>query len=51
MNINKKKIIFVILAGGESKRFGGGLKTLSKINNKSIFNRILEKLKKMKLKF
>ena len=46
MNINKKKIIFVILAGGESKRFGGGLKTLSKINNKSIFNRILEKLKK-----
>ena len=46
MNINKKKIIFVILAGGESKRFGGGFKTFSKINNKSIFNRILEKLKK-----
>ena len=46
MNINKKKIIFVILAGGESKRFGGGFKTFSQINNKSIFNRILEKLKK-----
>ena len=46
MNINKKKIIFVILAGGESKRFGGGFKTLSKINGKSIFIRILEKLKK-----
>ncbi len=46
MNINKKKIIFVILAGGKSKRFGGGFKTFSKINNKSIFNRILEKLKK-----
>ena len=44
--MNKKKIIFVILAGGESKRFGGGFKTFSKINNKSIFNIILERLKK-----
>ena len=49
MNINKKKIIFVILAGGKSKRFGGGFKTFSLINNKSIFEIILKKLKKNKI--
>jgi len=49
LNINKKKIIFVILAGGKSKRFGGGFKTFSLINNKSIFDIILKKLKKNKI--
>ena len=49
MKIDKKKIVFVILAGGRSKRFGGGFKTFSEINGKSIFNRILEKLEKHKI--
>tara|TARA_A100001011_G_C14301807_1_gene841127 strand:- start:45 stop:665 length:621 start_codon:yes stop_codon:yes gene_type:complete len=49
LNINKNKILFVILAGGESKRFGGGFKTFYKINNKSIFERILKILKKNKI--
>ncbi len=46
MKINKNKIIFVILAGGQSRRFGGGFKTFSKINNVTIFERILKVLKK-----
>ena len=49
MSINKNKIIFVILAGGLSKRFGGGFKTFSLINNKSILEIIIEKLKKYKI--
>ena len=49
MNIDKKKILFVILAGGKSKRFGGGFKTFSLINNKSIFDIILEKLERNKI--
>ena len=49
MIIDKKKIIFVILTGGKSKRFGGGFKTFSVINKKSIFDRILEKLEKNKI--
>ena len=49
MNIDKKKIIIVILAGGKSKRFGGGFKTFSLINNKSILEIIIEKLKKNKI--
>ena len=47
--IDKTKIIFVILAGGKSKRFGGGFKTFSLINNTSIFEIILKKLKKNKI--
>ena len=35
MTINKKKILFAILAGGQSKRFGGGFKTFAKIKNNS----------------
>ncbi len=49
MNIDVEKIIFVILAGGRSSRFGGGFKTLSCIKNKSILNIIIEKLKKNKI--
>ena len=49
MNIDLEKIIFVILAGGRSSRFGGGFKTLSCIKNKSILNIIIEKLKKNKI--
>ena len=45
MNINKDKILSVILAGGLSKRFGGGFKTFAKFNNKSIFERIETNLK------
>ncbi len=39
--INKFKTQLVILAGGQSKRFGGGFKTLHKFNNQSLLNRIL----------
>ena len=49
MSINKNKIIFVILAGGLSKRFGGGFKTFAKFNNKSIFERIESNLKTNKI--
>ena len=31
--INKSNTIIVILAGGQSRRFGGGYKTLYKLNN------------------
>ena len=46
MNINKKKILFAILAGGQSKRFGGGFKTFAKINGITILDKIINKLKK-----
>ena len=49
LSINKNKIIFVILAGGLSKRFGGGFKTFAKFNNKSIFERIESNLKANKI--
>ena len=39
----------VILAGGQSKRFGGEFKTLSKFNNQSILDRILKNFKKSKI--
>ncbi len=45
MNINKEEILFAILAGGVSKRFGGGFKTLSKINGVSILSKIISILK------
>ena len=46
MNIDKNKILFAILAGGQSKRFGGGFKTFSKLNGETILNIILKKLEK-----
>ena len=49
MSIDSKKIIFVILAGGRSKRFGGGFKTFSLIHKKTILEIIIEKLKKNKI--
>ena len=49
MIIDFEKIIFVILAGGRSKRFGGGFKTFSLIKNKSILDIIIDKLKKNKI--
>ena len=39
--INKLKTQIVILAGGQSKRFGGGYKTLYKFNDLSVLKRIL----------
>ena len=49
LSINIKKIIFVILAGGRSKRFGGGFKTFSLINSKTILEIIIEKLQRNKI--
>ncbi len=45
--INKSKTIIVILAGGQSRRFGGGYKTLNKFNNISILDRIIKNFKKL----
>ncbi len=47
--INKPNTIIVILAGGQSRRFGGGYKTLYKLNNMSILNRIIQNFKKLKM--
>ena len=46
MNIKNQKIISVLIAGGKSRRFGGGIKTLTKINGESIFEKIIDVLKK-----
>ena len=40
--ITKSKTLIVILAGGQSRRFGGGFKTLYKFNNTSLLNMILK---------
>jgi len=40
----KNDICVVILTGGLSSRMGGGIKSLEKFNNKTIFDRILEKV-------
>ena len=47
--INKSNTIIVILAGGQSRRFGGGYKTLYKLNNISILDRIIQNFKKLKI--
>ena len=46
MIIDRDKILFAILAGGQSKRFGGGFKTFSKIDGEKILDIIINKLKK-----
>tara|TARA_B100000700_G_scaffold330627_1_gene457873 strand:+ start:792 stop:1424 length:633 start_codon:yes stop_codon:yes gene_type:complete len=46
LNIKNQKIISVLIAGGKSRRFGGGIKTLTKINGESIFEKIIDVLKK-----
>ena len=45
--INKSKTIIVILAGGQSRRFGGGYKTLYTFNKISILDRIIQNFKKL----
>ena len=47
--INKSKTILVILAGGQSRRFGGGYKTLYKFNKISILDRIIQNFKKLEI--
>ena len=47
--INKSKTIIVILAGGQSRRFGGGYKTLYKFNKMSILDRIIQNFKKLEV--
>ena len=44
MNISKEKILFAILAGGQSKRFGGGYKTFTKIRGNTILSQIIKTL-------
>ena len=47
--IDKSKTHLVILAGGQSKRFGGGFKTLYKFNNASLLKRILDNFKNLNI--
>jgi molybdopterin-guanine dinucleotide biosynthesis protein A len=47
--INKSKTIIVILAGGQSRRFGGGYKTLYTFNKISILDRIIQNFKKLEV--
>ena len=47
--INKSKTILVILAGGQSRRFGGGYKTLNKLNKISILDRIIQNFSKLEM--
>ena len=47
--INKSKTIIVILAGGQSRRFGGGYKTLYMFNKISILDRIIQNFKKLEV--
>ena len=47
--INKSQSIIVILAGGQSRRFGGGYKTLNRLNHISILDRIIQNFKKLEM--
>ena len=47
--INKLKTIIVILAGGQSRRFGGGYKTLYTFNKISILDRIIQNFNKLEV--
>ncbi|MDB4860733.1 molybdenum cofactor guanylyltransferase [Alphaproteobacteria bacterium] len=49
MIINKSKTILVILAGGQSRRFGGGYKTLYTFNKISILDRIIQNFSKLEM--
>ena len=40
----KNNIMALIMVGGQSRRMGGGIKSLLEFNKKRIFDRILEKL-------
>tara|TARA_B110000438_G_scaffold236538_1_gene233672 strand:- start:1336 stop:1947 length:612 start_codon:yes stop_codon:yes gene_type:complete len=40
----KNRITALIMLGGQSNRIGGGIKSLLKFNNKTIFDRIFEKI-------
>ena len=44
MQEQNNKICVVILTGGLSSRMGGWIKSLEKFNNKTIFDRILERI-------
>ena len=46
MSTKKNKILILLLAGGLSRRFGGGIKTFAKINGVTIFEKIIGGLKK-----
>ena len=50
MNIENQNIVSVLIAGGQSRRFGGGIKTLTKINGRSIFEKIIDVLNKQNTK-
>ena len=41
----ENKMIALIMIGGQSRRMGGGIKSFIEFNNKSIFDRILERTK------
>tara|TARA_B100000029_G_C17411001_1_gene900754 strand:- start:167 stop:787 length:621 start_codon:yes stop_codon:yes gene_type:complete len=43
---NYKNVCVAILSGGKSSRMGGGIKTFIQFNNKTIFERILNNIKK-----
>ena len=44
MQTQNNNICVAILTGGLSSRMGGGIKSLEKFNNKTIFDRILERI-------
>jgi molybdopterin-guanine dinucleotide biosynthesis protein A len=45
MKILKKEMLVLIMIGGQSKRMGGGIKSLIQFNNKNLLDRILERIK------